>query len=584
MRNASLFRLWRFAKPYLNQLILGFVFILAGTAASLVPPYLTMPLMDNVLIPYQAGKVVNPRVAEFYILGLLAASFIAWVFNWARTYIIARVSERIGVDLRVETYKHLIGLSQDYFHGKRTGDLLTRIGKESDDICLFLSLHLLNFLTDGLMLLMMVPILFYIDPKLAFITLLPIPFLFWLILLVRLRLTISFERIARVWSEVINILSETLSGIRIIKVFAQEGREVFRFKSANKRNLLENDHMNKIWSLFSPTSALITEIGIIFVWGFGIWQVAHHQIQVGVLTAFLVYLSKFYGRVESLSLIVSVTQKASSYSRHIFSILDYESSVPDPVTPVPLGNVTGLIEMKHVFFSYGQKKVFQDLNLTIRPGEMVGLVGRSGAGKSTIINLVCRLYDPVQGCILVDGIDLRSLKISDYRRNIGLVPQDPHLFFGSIADNIRYGKPEASVTEIIAASRAARAHEFILSLPHGYETIVGERGQRLSGGECQRIAIARAILVNPRIMIFDEATSSLDSQTEYEIQKAIETLVLGRTTLVIAHRLSTLIRADRILVFDNGRIVEEGNHEGLIAQRGYYYRLHQTQTRNNATL
>ena len=577
---STLFRLWRFARPYRNQLILGLIFILAGTAASLVPPYLTMPLMDNVLIPYQTGKVINPQLAVFYISGLLGAAIIAWVFSWARTYIIARISERIGSDLRVETYKHLIGLSQDYFYGKRTGDLLTRIGRESDEICLFLSLHLLNFVNDALMLVMIIPILVYIDPWLALITLLPLPLLFWMILLVRLRLTVGFERISRVWAEVTNVLSDTISGIRIIKVFAQEGREVFRFQAANKRNLMENDKLNKLWSLFSPTSAFITELGLVFVWIFGIWQVAHGKIQVGVLTAFIIYLNRFYGRVESMSQIVSVTQKAASYSRRIFSILDHVSSVPEPTNPKPIGNIKGLIEISNVYFNYGQHEVFHNINLTIKPGEMIGLVGRSGAGKSTLINLICRLYDPLKGTISVDGIDLRSLKMSEYRRNIGWVPQDPHLFFGTIAENLSYGKPEASHAELIEASRAAHAHEFILRLPHGYDTIVGERGQRLSGGECQRIAIARAILVNPRILIFDEATSSLDSQTEYEIQQAIDTLVLGRTTLVIAHRLSTLIRADRILVFDKGQIIEEGNHDFLMAKKGVYYRLHETQARN----
>ncbi|WP_428983804.1 ABC transporter ATP-binding protein [Rhodoferax mekongensis] len=577
----TLLRLWRFARPYKGQLLLGFVLTLLGTAANLVPPYLTMPLMDNVLIPFQNGQKIDPMLVGIYMGGLLGSALLAWVLSWAKTYILALVSERIGADLRTTTYEHLLRLSLEYFGGKRTGDLMSRIGSESDRICVFLSLHLLDFATDVIMLTMTAVILFSINPWLAVVTLVPLPFIAWMIHFVRDRLRTGFEKIDRVWGEVTNVLADTIPGIRVVKAFAQERREATRFREANKHNLAVNDRINKIWSLFSPSVSFLTELGLLVVWAFGIWQVSKGEITVGVLTAFIAYISRFYGRLDSMSRIVSVTQKSASAAKRIFDILDHVSSVPEPVNPVPMGKVQGSIEVRDVGFRYGNREVNRGINLKIAPGEMVGLVGHSGSGKSTLVNLICRFYDVSEGAILVDGVDIRSYAISDYRQNIGLVLQEPFLFFGTIADNIAYGNPDATRAEIIAAARAAHAHEFILRLPQGYDSMVGERGQGLSGGERQRISIARALLIDPRILILDEATSSVDSETEKEIQKALENLVQGRTTIAIAHRLSTLHRADRLVVLDRGKVVEEGTHDALMASVGAYFNLYQAQARNN---
>ncbi|MGD9788825.1 MAG: ABC transporter ATP-binding protein, partial [Sulfuricellaceae bacterium] len=576
----TLFRLWRFAKPYNKQLLAGFLLTLASTAATLVPPYLTMPLMDKVLIPYQSGTPIDVGLVTLLLGGLLASALLAWGLGWARTYILALVSERIGADLRTTTYEHLLRLSLEYFGGKRTGDLMARIGSETDRINVFLSLHLLDFATDVLMIAMTAAILVSINPWLALVTLLPLPFIAWMIHVVRDRLRTGFEKIDRVWSEVTNVLADTIPGIRVVKAFAQEKREAERFRAANRHNLAVNDRLNKTWSLFSPTVSLLTEAGLLVVWAFGIWQVSRDQITVGVLTAFLAYISRFYTRLDSMSRIVSVTQKAAAGAKRIFDILDHVSSVPDPAKPVSLAKVDGRIEIRSAGFRYGNRAVIRGVDLDIAPGEMIGLVGHSGSGKSTLVNLICRFYDLSEGAIRVDGVDIRSLAVADYRRHIGLVLQEPFLFFGTIAENIAYGKPDASREEIIAAARAAHAHEFILRLPHGYDSLVGERGQGLSGGERQRISIARALLIDPRILILDEATSSVDSTTEKEIQKALDNLVQGRTTIAIAHRLSTLRRADRLVVMDRGQIVEVGNHDQLMAKEGAYYRLYQAQARN----
>ncbi|PLC48974.1 ABC transporter [Pollutimonas subterranea] len=573
----ALLRLWRFAKPYRLLLLTGFLLTLASTAAALVAPYLTMPLMDKVLIPFQNGVPIDWSLVQLYLGALLASSLLAWVLGWARTFILAWVSERIGADLRTTTYEHLQKLSLQYYGGKRTGDLIARIGSESDRICVFLSLHLLDFATDVLMIVMTAAILFSINPWLAVVTLLPLPFIAWLIHLVRDRLRRGFEKVDRIWSEITNVLADTIPGIRVVKAFAQERREVSRFREANNRNLVVNDRVNRIWSLFSPTVTLLTEIGLLVVWAFGIWLVSHNDITVGVLTAFLTYISRFYLRLDSMSRIVSFTQKAAAGAKRIFDILDHVSSVPEATNPVHIEHVKGRIELRNIGFRYGNRSVMRGIDLDIAPGEMIGLVGHSGSGKSTLVNLICRFYDVSHGAIRLDGVDIRALPISEYRRNIGLVLQEPFLFFGTIAENIAYGKPDASRQEIIAAARAANAHEFILRLPHGYDSLVGERGQALSGGERQRISIARALLIDPPILILDEATSSVDTATEKEIQKALDNLVRGRTTISIAHRLSTLRQADRLVVLDRGEIVEVGKHDDLMARNGHYFKLHQAQ-------
>ena len=574
-----LLRLWRFARPYQGQLALGFALMLGSTGATLVAPYLSMPLMDKVLIPFQNGQQIDPWLVGMYLGGLFGAGLVSWLLGWAKTYILALVSERIAADLRTATFEHLLSLSLEYFGSKRTGDLMSRIGSETDRISVFLSLHALDFITDVLMLGMTALILFSINPWLALATLLPLPFIAWMIHLVRDRLRTGFEKIDRVWGEVTSVLADTIPGVRVVKAFAQEKREAQRFRAANAHNLAVNDKLNKTWSLFSPTVSLLTEIGLLVVWAFGISLVAKGDITVGVLTAFIAYIGRFYGRMDSMSRIVSVTQKAAAGAKRIFDILDHQSNVPEPANPVKLPKIEGGIQIDDIGFRYGNRAVIRGLTLEIKPGEMIGLVGHSGSGKSTLVNLICRFYDVTEGGIRVDGVDLRRIGVADFRRHIGLVLQEPFLFFGTIAENIAYGKPEATREEIVAAARAAHAHEFILRLPQGYDSLVGERGQGLSGGERQRISIARALLINPRILILDEATSSVDTETEKEIQRALDNLVKGRTTIAIAHRLSTLRKADRLVVMDRGQVVEVGPHDELMDKKGAYWRLYEAQAR-----
>jgi ATP-binding cassette subfamily B protein len=576
----TLRRLLGYMAPYRLRVGLLIGITLLGTLAELVPPLITKRLIDDVLTPPSDATVL-----PWLVLGLLVIGIFVWATgigrNWLGTWIGLRTTEEMRADL----YRALQFLPLRFHDKRKVGALVSRMSNDSDLVEAYMVFDIPFIVSNALMLTGILGLLIYMNWELTIYVLLPVPPIVFGGRLVWSRLEAYWRRYSVRWSRLSSHLNESIRGIRVVKAFAQEGREGDRFDrhSDELRKVLVG--AERSWVMFFMVTNFFMSFGVFFVWYFGGQQILGNELTLGELMAFVTYIWMLYQPLKWFGDFYGFMMRAYAGAERIFEVIDGRPEPFDDPRAVALPNLNGNVRFADTSFGYDPgKPILKDVDVEVSAGEMIGLVGKSGAGKTTFVNLICRFYEVTRGMIEVDGVDIRNIKLEDLRSQIGLVAQQSFLFNGTVAENIGYGKPGSSFEEILRASRAANVHEFVVKMPDGYDMQVGEQGNRLSGGEKQRIAIARAILHDPRILIFDEATSSLDTPTEKKIQEAIANLTKGRTTFAIAHRLSTLRSADRIVVLDDGRVAEVGSHEELMQRGGLFSRLVKTQQVTTAVM
>ena len=577
---ATLRRLIGYMMVHRKRIVLLFLVLAAEAVSDLLPPLIVRSIIDDVLTP---GS--NLDLLWWLVAGLLAVNIVGWVTWVSRKWLSSRIGLRAIEELRADLYRSLQYLPLRFYDKRKVGTLISRMSNDADLVEEYLLFDLPYILNNALMVVGILGLLFYMNWELTLLVLLPVPPIVIGSSLIWNRMESYWQRWSAKWGRLSSHLNESIRGIRVVKAFAQERREGQRFDRRNEDLRAVSVSAERVWVVFFMITNFFMSFGVFFVWYFGGRQILGGTLELGELVAFITYLWMLYQPLKWFGEFYGFMMRAYAGAERIFEVIDTRTEPFGDPDALPMPSLEGRVRFDGLSFGYDTgKRVLKNIDFDVEPGEMIGLVGKSGAGKSTLINMICRFYDATRGSLMVDGVDIRDMKLEDLRGQIGLVAQQSFLFNGTIAENIAYGKPGAAFAEILRASRAANAHEFIIAKPDGYDMVVGEQGDKLSGGEKQRISIARAILHDPRILILDEATSSLDSQTEGKIQQAIARLVEGRTTFAIAHRLSTLRSADRLVVLDDGKVAEMGTHAELMERQGFFYNLVRTQQETTAIM
>ena len=568
-------RILSYIKPYMHRLIFAMFCTIMAAAGNLYIPWIIKDMIDEVL----ADK--NGTMLNWIAASIIAIFVVRGLFWYGQNYLMSYVGQSVIIDIRAAVFKKLQRLSVSFYDKNKTGTIMSYVTNDVNALQSAMVENTMEMITEGLILIGSVVAMIYLDWRLTLFTVCTFPVVLWFMEFFGKKIRKTGGRIQECTADITSVLQESVASARVIKSFVREDYEVDRFDVENRANFRANMKNAQLMATLTPVVELVAAIGVTMIIWYGGNNVINGTITAGSLVAFLTYAVNISNPIKRLTRVIGNIQKALAAAQRVFMIIDMPEEIAESRDAKQLPEVSGKVEFQNVSFAYDDKgNVITDLSFSVKPGEVIAIVGPSGAGKSTIANLLPRFYDVNKGDIKIDGHSVREVTLDSLREQVGIVPQETMLFNGSVYNNILYGRLDATKEEIEAAAKAANAHDFIMQLTDGYETKLGDRGVNLSGGQRQRIAIARAILKNPRILILDEATSALDTESERVVQEALDRLMVGRTSFVIAHRLSTVKNADKILVLEKGNLVESGTHDELLALDGLYAHLYKIQYRN----